>query len=114
MLCRLAFAAAISVSLSACELVTEACTRELGFVVNPADATIQVGQTIQVAAHGTSCGGSEVIAFDVQWESSDSAVIRVEPDGKVTGLSEGSALAIGVDRGPYAGGPFKVSVEVVE
>lgn len=67
MVCRLACATAISLSLSACEVVTEACTRELDFAVNPADATIQVAQTIQVAAHGTSCGGSEVIAFDVQW-----------------------------------------------
>jgi hypothetical protein len=111
-LTRVAFVAALSSSL-ACEGIIGVCTLELGVVVEPTDATVHVGQSVQFEAYGTSCGGREIITLDVRWESSDSAVVRVEPTGRVTGRSAGSAHARGVDRSRYSAGPIEVPVEVV-
>lgn len=109
---QLALVAAVAL-LAGCELMTEVCTLELGRVVDPTEATIEVGETFQVEAHGTSCGGKETIPLDVHWESSDSSVVRVTPGGNVTGLAPGSALVQGDDHSSYGAGPFEVPVHVV-
>lgn len=111
-LTRAAFVAALSSSL-ACDGIIGVCTQELKFVVEPTEATIHVGQIVQFEAWGTSCGGREILTLDVRWESSDSAVVRVEPTGRVTGRSTGSAHARGVDHSRYGANPIAVPVDVI-
>jgi hypothetical protein len=50
--------------------------------------------------------------MEIAWSSSGSSVVRVSPGGSVTGLTIGSAEAIGIDRGRYGVGPFHVPVQV--
>lgn len=58
-------------------------------VMSAATATIQVGQTVALTAHGVSADGSPVAA-GVTWSSASNAVATVNATGTVTGVSPGT------------------------
>jgi len=96
----------------ACNSILGACTRELGFAVEPAAGSIRIGESLTLKPRAWSCGGQEQVPIDILWTTSDTAVIRVEPTGRVIGVRVGDAIVKGMDRGPYGVGPFHVPVHV--
>lgn len=108
----LAIACAASMAAAGCDPLMTACTDELGYSVEPAAQTLRIGQSFMVHARAWSCGGRETVPIDVVWMSSDSTVVRVDQNGKVTALSVGTAKVRGIDQGWYGAGPFEVPVTV--
>jgi hypothetical protein len=94
-----------------CDLTTEVCTAELGLAITPAQK-VAVGEGFVIQALGTTCGGKHTFNLDVAWTSADSTIIRVEPQGRVTGLRPGIANAVGTDRSRWGMGNLVVTVEV--
>jgi hypothetical protein len=67
--------------------------------VSPSSATIEIGQTLQLAATIRDSAGAELSGREIQWSSSDVAVASVSPAGIVTGASQGSATITAVSEG---------------
>jgi hypothetical protein len=68
------------------------CTDELGMEVRPREASLALGETFTPILRLTTCGGRKRILTPVVWESSDTAVVRVEPsDGRTTARATGTA-----------------------
>ena len=59
--------------------------------VSPAAETIGLGRTLQLTAVGFEENGDAVEGAEFSWESSDTAVARVDASGLVTGVAEGLA-----------------------
>src|SRR3989441_968895 len=67
--------------------------------VTPASATIQVGQTQQLAATLTDAGGNTLSGRAVSWTSSTPSPASVSGSGLVTGLAAGSAVITATSEG---------------
>ncbi len=67
--------------------------------VTPASATIQVGQTQQLAATLKDASGNTLSGRAVSWSSSNSSVASVSSSGLVTGLAAGSAVITATSEG---------------
>src|SRR5205809_2966603 len=67
--------------------------------VTPASATIQVGQTQQLAATLKDASGNTLSGRGVSWSSSNSSVATVSSSGLVTGLAAGSAVITATSEG---------------
>ncbi|HYR13021.1 MAG TPA: Ig-like domain-containing protein, partial [Mycobacterium sp.] len=59
--------------------------------ISPATASLQVGQTVQLAATPTDSAGSTLTGRTVSWTSSNTSVATVNPSGLVTAVVPGSA-----------------------
>src|SRR5216117_3724927 len=62
-----------------------------GVAVSPASASVQVGQTVQLAATPRDANGNPLSGRAVSWASSNTAVATVSGSGLVTGVTAGSA-----------------------
>ena len=60
-------------------------------VVEPADAMIQVGGTIQLSASAFDVDGNEISDLSFEWSSDAESVATVSDSGQVTGVAEGTA-----------------------
>src|SRR5438034_4478900 len=67
--------------------------------VTPASATIQVGQTQQLAATLKDASGNTLSGRAVSWSSSSPSVATVSGSGLVTGLAAGSAVITATSEG---------------
>src|SRR5204863_239008 len=67
--------------------------------VTPASATIQVGQTQQLAATLKDASGNTLSGRAVSWSSSNSSVASVSSSGLVTGIAAGSAVITATSEG---------------
>src|SRR3989475_2036491 len=79
--------------------------------VTPASATIQVGQTQQLAATLKDASGNTLSGRAVSWSSSTPSVASVSGSGVVTGLAAGSALITATGEGQ--GGTSAIPVTMV-
>lgn len=100
--------------LYGCGLITEVCTQELRTVISPSDTTVSSGDSFDIEAYGTSCGGREILTLDITWESTDSNVLSVTDDGRVLASGTGTAFVHGVDHSRWSAGGLDVRVTVVE
>lgn len=90
----LAMLAACGGKDSAAPLVTVASV-----TVNPATATIQVGQTVQLAATTKDAAGKVLTGRAVTWASSNTTVATVDATGLVSGAGQGSATITATSEG---------------
>src|SRR2546425_2704901 len=67
--------------------------------VTPASATIQVGQTQQLAATLKDASGNTLSGRAVSWSSATPSVASVSSNGLVTGLAAGSAVITATSEG---------------
>src|SRR5439155_1490879 len=67
--------------------------------VTPGSATIQVGQTQQLAATLKDASGNTLSGRAVSWTSSNPSVASVSGSGLVTGLAAGSAVITAMSEG---------------
>lgn len=99
---------------SGCGLLTEVCTQELRTVISPRDTTVSSGDSFDIEAYGTSCGGKEILTLNIAWESTDTDVLSVTEHGRVVASGTGTAFVHGVDRSRWSAGDLEVRVTVVE
>lgn len=59
--------------------------------LSPANATLQVAQTVQLAATIKDSNGQAMTGQSITWTSSASAVATVSPNGQVVGVAAGTA-----------------------
>ncbi|PYO96037.1 MAG: hypothetical protein DMD60_11980, partial [Gemmatimonadetes bacterium] len=59
--------------------------------VSPATASLQIGQTVQLAATPKDAAGGTLTGRTVTWTSSNPSVATVSPSGQVAGVTPGSA-----------------------
>lgn len=90
--------------------VTVAPGGPYSITVDPASATVVVGQSTQYRATVRDALGN-VLAGAVAWSSDNSAVARVSSDGVVTGVSAGSATITASREG--VSGNASVTVQLV-
>ena len=90
--------------------VTVAAGGPYSITVDPASATVVVGQTTQYRATVRDALGN-VLGGTVAWASNNSAVARVSSDGVVTGVSPGSATITASREG--VSGSASVTVQLV-
>src|SRR2546425_425171 len=67
--------------------------------VNPATASVQVGQTVQLSAIPRDANGNPLAGRTVSWGSSNPAVATVSASGLVTGVAAGSATITATSEG---------------
>src|SRR5439155_1217951 len=67
--------------------------------VSPATASVQAGQTVQLAATPKDANGNPLSGRTVTWASSNSAVATVGGSGLVTGVTAGSATITATSEG---------------
>src|SRR5437867_164127 len=76
--------------------------------VSPASASVQVGQTVQLAATPRDANGNPLSGRAVSWASSNTAVATVSGSGLVTGVTAGSATITATSEGQ--GGTATITV----
>ena len=79
--------------------------------VSPASASVQVGQTVQLAATPRDANGNPLSGRAVSWASSNTAVATVSGSGLVTGVTAGSATITATSEGQ--GGTATITVSTV-
>ena len=79
--------------------------------VSPATASVQVGQTVQLAATPKDASGTPLPGRTVTWASSAAAVATVNGSGLVTAVAAGSAAITATSEG--TGGTAAVTVTAV-
>src|SRR6059058_2126547 len=67
--------------------------------VSPASASVQVGQTVQLAATPRDANGNPLSGRTVTWSSDNTAVATVSGSGLVTGVTAGSATITATSEG---------------
>ena len=67
--------------------------------VSPAAPTVQVGQTVQLAATPKDANGNPLSGRVVTWSSNNTAVATVDGNGLVTGVTAGSAIVTATSEG---------------
>jgi uncharacterized protein YjdB len=67
--------------------------------VDPADASVGTGATLQLTATPRSAAGNPLTGRDVTWTTSDEAVATVSETGLVTGVSLGNATITATSEG---------------
>jgi uncharacterized protein (TIGR03437 family) len=76
------------------------CTSPVARVeVSPASATINVGQQQQFTAKAFDASNNEITGVIFSWNSSNTAVATVDPNGLATGISPGSTEIRATGRG---------------
>lgn len=63
---------------------------------------VDPGRTVQLVAAAYAAGGTQLYDRAVTWSSSDSTVVRVDQNGKATGLRGGTATITAVSEGRSA------------
>src|SRR5438067_360427 len=81
--------------------------------VSPASASVQVGQTVQLAATPRDANGNPLSGRAVSWASSNTAVATVSGSGLVTGVTAGSATITATSEGQGGTATITVSTVVV-
>jgi len=83
--------------------------------VSPSEATLSVGQTVQLTATAKDADGNIVLvpAGGFSWQSSNSAVAEVDSGGKVTAKAEGSATITAKEKESGKSGSASIKVESV-
>ena len=79
--------------------------------VSPASASVQVGQTVQLAATPRDANGNPLSGRAVSWASSNTAVATVSGSGLVTGVRAGTATITATSEGQ--GGTATITVSTV-
>src|SRR6184192_1857029 len=67
--------------------------------VSPAAPTVQVGQTVQLAATPKDANGNPLSGRVLTWSSNNTAVATVDGNGLVTGVTGGSAIVTATSEG---------------
>src|SRR5204863_431992 len=67
--------------------------------LNPATATVQVGQTVQLTATPKDSNGNALSGRTVTWTSSNTSVATVSTSGLVSGVTPGSATITATSEG---------------
>src|SRR5437867_2592281 len=67
--------------------------------VNPASASVQVGQTVQLTATTKDANGNILTGRTVTWASNSNAAATVSSSGLVTGVATGTALITATSEG---------------
>ena len=88
-LSRVSWCLALATLASGCggadaERPIEVCTLELGVTLTPRDTVIPVGASFSTSIVLSSCGGRRQLADSFTWRTSDTAVVRVSPNGVAT------------------------------
>jgi probable HAF family extracellular repeat protein len=80
--------------------------------VTPPEATLSVGQTLQLTATAKDADGNIVLVPEggFSWQSSNSAVAEVDSSGKVTAKAEGSATITATEKESQKSGNATVNV----
>src|SRR5437867_3099923 len=78
--------------------------------VTPASASIQVGQTLQLAATPKDASGNPLSGRTVTWASNNVAVSTVTGSGLVTGTSQGSATITATSEGKNGTAAITVTI----
>src|SRR5207247_1744829 len=81
--------------------------------VSPASASVQVGQTVQLAATPRDANGNPLSGRAVSWASSNTAVATVSGSGLVTGVTAGSATITATSEGQGGTATITVSTALV-
>ena len=76
--------------------------------VEPASASLQLGESLQFKATGALAAAGTGI-YATSWSGSDPAVVRVSPSGMVTAVGVGSAYVTASRTGVYANTRVTVS-----
>ena len=81
--------------------------------VSPSEATLSVGQTLQLTATAKDADGNIVLvpAGGFSWQSSNPAVAEVDSGGKVTAKAEGSATITAKEKESGKSGSASIKVE---
>jgi probable HAF family extracellular repeat protein len=80
--------------------------------ITPSEATLSVGQTVQLTATAKDADGNIVLvpAGGFSWQSSNPAVAEVDSSGKVTAKAEGSATITATEKESQKSGNATVNV----
>src|SRR6266702_4211052 len=81
--------------------------------VTPASATLQAGQTVQLAATPKDANGNALSGRVIGWSSSNPSVATVNASGLVTGVAAGSATITAVSEGKSGGAAITVNPATV-
>jgi hypothetical protein len=106
----------VAVFLPSCDLfMATECPADLRFSIEPVQASVRVGQQVQVTATALGCGGSEILENNWRWESGDTTIARVAVQdtrrARVTGVRVGSTTIRAIGQGIY-GGSIDMTVNV--
>src|SRR2546428_699411 len=77
--------------------------------VTPASATVQAGQTVQLAATPKDANGNPLSGRAIGWSSSNTAVATVNASGLVTGVAAGAATITATSEGKSGGSAITVN-----
>src|SRR5438093_2886276 len=77
--------------------------------VSPATASVQAGQTVQLAATPRDANGNPLSGRPVSWASSNTAVATVSGSGLVTGVTAGAATITATSEGQSGTATITVS-----
>src|SRR5437762_2791312 len=94
---------AASVTVTGCPLPVASVT------VSPATATVQVGQTMQLAAAPKDANGNSLSGRMITWASGSTAVATVSASGFVTGVAAGSVTITATSEGQSGTATITVS-----
>jgi probable HAF family extracellular repeat protein len=105
----------IECALAPGENVAPALTMDSTIVkveITPAEATLSVGQTLQLIATAKDADGNIVLVPEggFSWQSSNPTVAEVDSGGKVTGKVEGSATITATEKESQKSGNATVNV----
>src|SRR5207247_2512576 len=89
---------AASVTVTGCPLPV-AAVPVASVTVSPATATVQVGQTMQLAAAPKDANGNSLSGRTITWASGSTAVATVSASGFVTGVAAGSVTITATSEG---------------
>jgi hypothetical protein len=82
---------ALCIGASGCEVLAPSCTDDLSQRVEPATATITVGEQLKPAAQFYGCRGSRRLSDVITWSSADPDIASVDAStGIITGRTTGS------------------------
>src|SRR5205809_377018 len=77
--------------------------------VTPASATVQAGQTVQLAATPKDANGNPLSGRAIGWSSNNLSVANVNASGLVTGVAPGSATITAASEGKSGGAVITVN-----
>ncbi len=93
--------------------VEPAVLTEIG--ITPQEASVEVGETLQFEAVGTyEDSSTRDITAQVEWSSSDAAVVTIDADGLASAVSAGAAAIRAEMDGVTGSANLKVTVQEVE
>lgn len=88
-------------------------SQQINIQVAPATGALNVGSTLQLTVAAYNPSGGPVEAPSLGWSSSNPAVVTVDANGRVQGISSGSAfITASLVQGPFNLGSNQVTVNV--